>query len=108
MRRLRQILARFDFDLVEAGGNQADIVKSEISRSLLRLGAPTLRRIRVCQIGCRSEGSEVSMRDLKYVRKMCRLTAEDGVDADAFYDDEVVIDTFVNKYRGVLRRLAKT
>jgi death on curing protein len=48
------------------------------------------------------------MTTLKDLRRMCRLTEEHGVDTGAFYDGAEVIDVFVNRYRTVLRRLAKT
>ena len=33
------------------------------------------------------------------VRKICQLTDDDGVASDAFYDQEAVVDAFINKYR---------
>ena len=63
---------------------------------------------RLGAIGYRDEGTEVSFRDLKQLRQVCGLTEADGVDSDAFYDGTAVIDAFVNRYRTVLRRLAKT
>jgi hypothetical protein len=50
----------------------------------------------------------VSVKDLKRLRQMCKLTEADGVDTDAFYSDTAVVDAFVNRYRTVLRRLART
>jgi death-on-curing protein len=48
------------------------------------------------------------MKDIKALRRLCGLTEADGVDSSAFYDDEAIVDSFVNRYRTVLRRLAKT
>jgi death on curing protein len=106
-RQLRHVLARFGYDLENPHDNLLDIVKLEhIPKSLLRK-ARTLRK-RIGTIGYRDEGTEVSIKDLKKLRRTCHLTEEDGVDADAFYNDDALVDAFVNRYRTVLRRLAKT
>jgi len=56
-------------------------------------------------VGYRDDGTEVSLKDLKSLRKLCNLREEDGVDSDAFYDEADAVDAFVNRYRTVLRRL---
>lgn len=107
-RQLRQVLKRHGFVLGHARSNMIDVCR-EVSkkRGLLR------REIEVelkpiGRIGYRNEGETVSMKTIKQLRSMCRLREEDGVDTDSFYEGADVIDTFVNKYRTVLRRLAKT
>jgi len=106
-RLLRQILARFDYDLENPHSNLLDVVKIEqVPASLLRKAR--MVRKRIGSIGYKDEGTEVSVKDLKQLRRMCKLTEADGVDAGALYDDEVVVDAFVNRYRTVLRRLART
>jgi death on curing protein len=106
-RQLRQILMRFGYELENPHSNRVDVVKVEhLPASLLR--KPRTVRRRIGFIGYRDEGTEVSMKDLKQARRICKLTEDDGVDADAFYNHEAVVDAFVNRYRTVLRRLAKT
>jgi hypothetical protein len=60
------------------------------------------------RIGYRNEGTEVSYKDIRTVREMCGLTEKDGVDSDAFYHGADVVDSFINKYRTLLRRLGRT
>jgi death-on-curing family protein len=107
-RQLRQNLAAFGCELGEIASNRIEVLKVEQQTTgLLRRTIRTVKR-RVGWIGHRNEGTEVSIKDLKDLRRMCKLCEEDGVDADAFYNHTAVIDAFVNRYRRVLRRLAKT
>jgi prophage maintenance system killer protein len=106
-RQLRQFLARFKITLDNPHSNRIEVFKTEqvVSRVFRRVRE---RQTRLGTIGYRNEGTEVSFKDLKNLRQMCELTEEDGVDSDAFYGGADVVDTFINKYRTVLRRLAKT
>lgn len=66
-----------------------------------------LVRQRIGTIGYCDVGNFVAMKDIKAVRRFCSLTEDDGVDSNPFYDDDAVLDAFVNQYRTVLRRLGK-
>jgi hypothetical protein len=44
----------------------------------------------------------------KEIRRMCSLTEQDGVDSASFYAGADMVDAFVNQYRTVLRRLARS
>ncbi len=106
-RQLRQSLGRFDISLENPHSNTIDIVKIE------HVASGVFRRVRkqpkhVGTIGYRNEGTEVSFKDIKHARRVCKLTEEDGVDSDAFYGGADSVDTFINKYRTLLRRLART
>jgi prophage maintenance system killer protein len=106
-RNLRVALERFGYSLGSPHNNTLDVLKrDETAAGFLRKASVRMRRIG--SIGYRDEGTVVSLKDIKKVRVMCQLTEEDGVDSAAFYNDDAVIDTFVNHYRTVLRRLAKT
>ncbi len=106
-RQLRRILSRFDIQLGTPHSNSVDVTRLEtIETAFLRRRKTQVRRLGT--IGYHDEGAEVSLKDLKAVRRMCQLTEQDGVDSDAFYGDADVIDAFVNRYRTVLRRLART
>ena len=59
-------------------------------------------------VGWPGEHCETGIGAIKKVRQICRLREEDGIDSDAFYNETAIIDSFVNRYRSVLRRLAKT
>lgn len=106
-RQLRHVLARFRISLENPHSNSIDVVRDEVIRSGLLRKQKNVRS-RLGTIGYRDEGTEVSIKDVKNVRKMCECTEEDGVDSEAFYGDAEVIDACVNRYRTVLRRLAKT
>ncbi len=106
-RDLRRILESFGYSLQSPKGNSIDVVRFEEStKGLLR--KRTVREVKhIGSVGYPGDNTVVSIKDIKSVRRTCRLTAEDGVDSDAFYDDLAVVDSFVNKYRGILRRLAR-
>ncbi len=107
-RTLRSILGRFRFELANPHSNSIEVVRVETSPPGLLRRQPRETRKKIGTIGYRDEGTQVSIRDLKALRKMCGLTEDAGVDADSFYNEDGVIDAFINRYRGVLRRLAKT
>src|SRR5207302_8349168 len=62
---------------------------------------------RIGRIPYFGEKAVVGVRVIKLVRKMCRLREEDGVDSFSFYDEGAIVDAFINRYRTVLRRLAR-
>ncbi len=107
-RQLRQILGRFEIELENPHGNMIDVVRLEPQKGGFFRRQAKLVKKRLGTIGYRNEGTEVSIKDVKAVRRMCQLREEDGVDSAAFYNDEAVVDSFLNRYRTVLRRLAKT
>jgi death-on-curing family protein len=107
-RHLRQTLARFGFEIENNDANSVDVVRRETVAPSLFRRKPSTRTTRIGTIGYRNEGTEVSVKDLKRLRQMCKLTEGDGVDTDAFYSDAAVVDAFINRYRTVLRRLART
>jgi death-on-curing protein len=108
-RQLRPLLQRHGYVLGDpVRGNQIPVLREEQRKTgvLRRETKVTLKPIG--RIGYRNEGETVSVKTMKEIRRLCRLTEEDGVDSVAFYDGSEVIDSFVNQYRTVLRRLAKT
>jgi death-on-curing protein len=108
-RQLRHILPRHGYSLGQpSGSNLIEVWRDvEVRKGILRRQVVTEQKL-IGRIGYRNEGETVSVKTMKELRRICRLTAEDGVDSDAFYDGADVVDAFVNEYRGVLRRLAKT
>jgi death-on-curing protein len=105
-RQLRRILEGFDYGLGDTNGNYIEVVKHEtIEKGLFRR-----QKIRVAKHitsrGYPGETKEVAMKVIKDVRRICRLREEDGVDSSSFYDQTVVMDAFINRYRKILTRLA--
>lgn len=106
-REMRRILHRFGYQLINPKKNSIDVVKSvEEEKGLLRRRTVIVQK-HVGNIGWPGEHTEMSIGSIKNVRKLCRLCEEDGIDSDAFYNDTAIIDAFVNRYRSVLRRLAR-
>ena len=49
---------------------------------------------------------EVSVGEVKKIRRALRLDEAQGIDSAVFYDLEQTVDNFVNEYRDLMRRLA--
>lgn len=107
-RDLKNILKRFGYFLTNPKNNSIDIVKYEIrTKGLIKKKKIEVTK-RIGNVPYPGEHRSVSLKDIKSIRRICRLREEDGVDSDAFYDDTAVLHGFVNKYRKVLRYLART
>ncbi len=107
-RQLRGILSKFNIALKDVGANSIGVFETiKIPGGFFRR-EPRYEEKKIGSIGYRDEGTEVSVKDLKALRRMCRLTEADGVDSNTFYDGADSVDAYVNRYRTVLRRLAKT
>lgn len=108
-RQLRKILKPHGYVLGNIGSNTIEVLREDVVRKGIILRREEVVQYKpVTRIGYRNEGEEVSLKTIKQLRTRCGLREEDGVDTEAFYAGADVIDTFVNKYRIVLRRLAKT
>ena len=107
-RELRNILRDFGYHLEDPNDNSIDIVRYEtVKKGLLQRREIQVRK-RIGNIPWPGDTREVGIRDMKKVRDICRLREVDGVDSVSFYDYTTVVDSFVNRYRKVIRRLAKT
>jgi prophage maintenance system killer protein len=107
-RQLPRILKPHGYELGTRHSSSVDICRVITSRKGILRRETTTELKPIGRIGYRNEGEAVSVKTVKELRRMCRLREEDGVDTDAFYEGADVIETFVNRYRTVLRRLAKT
>lgn len=105
---LRKILLRFDFELQNPKKNSIELIKLEKAKKLFGLFGERTVRKHIGSIPYPGERRDVGVDLIKRVRRQCNLTEEDGVDSDAFYFDTLVLDGFINKYRTVLRKLART
>jgi death-on-curing family protein len=103
-KQLRKILSGFNYELDNPYGNAIQVYKLIEERSLFR--KPRLSRKHVGTIPYPRESVLISIENIKFIRKLCRLREEDGVDSDAFYEDGATIDTFINQHRKILQRLA--
>ena len=110
-RQLRKILGRHAYCFENPKDNFIDLYHEEIVEKprFLGFGKPerTRRKTKVMQIAYGGEGDLVQVNTIKKIRRLCSLTSDDGVDSRAFYDDEATLDSILNKYRFLLKRLAK-
>lgn len=101
-RELRQILNNFGFSLGPSKNNKVSIVATE-THGLFRRRE---REKTLMTIDWPSDGRTVAINQIKHLRRTLKLCEEDGVTREAFYSRGVRIDTFINDYRLVLRKLA--
>ena len=106
--RLRRILEARGYDVEPQKGNSAEIVKY-VDEERGFLWKRRIERVRkhILHIPVSNDSARVPVRAIKKVREVCSLREQDGVDTEAFYDEEVVIDAIINEYRTLLRRLAR-
>lgn len=106
-RELRRILRKHDIELEDPKGNRIDLVKYSSKISFLKMKRERLGK-RIGNIPYPGDNQVIGKPTLKYIREICKLTMEDGYDSDTFYAGSRDVDYFVMKYRGLLRRLART
>lgn len=106
-RHLRRILETFGFHLENPKNNSIEVLKTvEVEKGVIRRRKVHIKK-HIGSIGWPGENHDVPIGTLKRVRRMCGLCEENGIDSEAFYNDADIVDSFVNKYRSVLRRLAR-
>jgi hypothetical protein len=105
-RQLRHILKTYGFELEVQPGNRADVVHYHNVKRLLGLRTERVRK-RLVQIGYHDEGTVVSVKDLKSVRRECHLTPEHDIDSRTFYSAKVVVCSLMERYRTILKKLAR-
>lgn len=106
-REIRRILERFGFFLERPHDNLIEVIRyCEERRGWIKPRTVRARK-HVGTMGWPGENREMGVAEIKKIRQMCALREEDGIDSEAFYNDAAIIDSFVNRYRSVLRRLAK-
>jgi death-on-curing protein len=107
-RELPEILKPHGYALGSRGSNSIEVIRVlSKKRGILRREEREELKV-IGRIGYRNEGETVSRKTMRELRTMCKLREEDGVDSEALYGSADVVDAFVNQYRTVLRRLAKT
>jgi death-on-curing protein len=107
-RELRRILEGHGYSMKNPNKNHIDVVKKERRMKGIFNRREVIEEKPIGRIGYPGEGAFVSVQEMKIVRKMCELREEDGCDSTSFYDTYSLINSFVNRYRTVLRRLAAT
>lgn len=106
-RELRRILEGFGYYMENPKGNSIEIVRYEkVKKGIFKRRTENERK-HITSIGYPGETKEVGIKIVKQVRRICRLCEEDGVDSECFYHDTIVLDAFINRYRIILRRLAR-
>lgn len=106
-KQLKQILNTFEYSMENPKGNAIDIVRRMTKKEgFLRREKVVSQHITA--IPFPRDGKPVPSSVIKHVRRVCNLTEENGIDSTAFYDNTIVIDAFINRYRTILRRLART
>jgi death-on-curing family protein len=106
--RLRRILNSRGFHFEDQRENSVSIFRYvEVEKGFL--WKKRIERVSkfVYRFPFSGDTATVPPRVIKEVRKHCSLREEDGVDTSAFYNEEAVIDSIINQYRTLLRRLAR-
>lgn len=105
-RQLRQILGQQGFEMRDPKNGAIAVCKPRQRRRGLLL-KKEITYERVCSIAYRGETRLVGLRDIRRLRRECRLLPEHGVDSEVFYKSEDPVDVWINDYRSVIERLSK-
>ncbi|MHB1657662.1 MAG: type II toxin-antitoxin system death-on-curing family toxin [Burkholderiales bacterium] len=105
-RELRRILSSFSYNIEDHHRNMVSIVRYDSKKSFFRR-KEIQKRTHIRNIPWPGDNCEVSINNIKNIREMCHLEECDGVDSDSFYNYTTIVDSFINKYRKVLKNLAK-
>jgi death-on-curing family protein len=103
-RELKRILNGFGCDIDNPHNNTIDVFKDFKVKRLFR--SPIVERRRVGQVGFPSWGKQVGQGAIITVRKVCGLTADDGVDSQSFYNAVQDLETLIAHYQEPLKSLA--
>lgn len=107
-RELPEVLKPHGYALGSRRSSSVEVIRMvSKKRGIVRREERVEQKV-IGRIGYRNEGETISRKTMRELRKMCELREEDGVDSDSFYGGADVVDAFVNRYRTVLRRLART
>lgn len=106
-RELRRILSSFGYKLEDHNKNMISIVRYDIKKTGVFRKKEIQERKHILNISWPGENYEVSIDNIKKIRRLCQLEESDGIDSDSFYNYTTIVDTFVNKYRKVLKDLAR-
>ena len=100
--QLYRIIEKFGFILGSKEHNKINILSEK-----KKMFSGKQKLVRVGTVSSPGDGLTVGVNEIKNVRKILKLTEDDGVDSDSFYDTRTVIDSFVLLNRNTLRKLAK-
>lgn len=106
---LEKILREHDVYFENQRNNYVDVIKYTVERR--RKGFFGREDVRVGRKVANIPywpGRTVGKNLVKSIRKQARLTHEDGIDSALFYGSETPPDDFIQKYKKVLNKLAKT
>ncbi len=106
-RQLRRLLAKFDISLEDPKKNQIRVVRTTKKIKGYFQKKEIFEKVNLGSIPYHGEERDVGLPLIKRVRAMCNLSENDGIDSATFYDKEAIVDSFINKYRIILRRLAR-
>lgn len=106
---LEKILRQHDIYFENQKNNYVDVIKYSVEiKKKGWFGQEEVRVGRkVANIPC-WPGRTVGKNLIKSIRKQAGLTHADGVDSALFYGTETTPDDFIQKYKKVLTKLAKT
>ncbi len=107
-KELIDLLKSHGFEVRDPSGNYIQIYKTTVreKRGLFGKISTTRESIHIGAMGYPGMSRTVAISELKKVRRICRLTEEDGVDSAAFYDENKRVDEIINENRRLLSSLA--
>ncbi len=105
-RQLDAILNKYSYGLENPDKNQITIIRIQEERVGIFSKKTMKLEKRIGAIGFPGWNRQVNIETVKNVRKLCHLTAEDGVDSEAFFHDQDSLPSLIAQFQKPLERLA--
>lgn len=105
-RELDQILRRFGYKLDSPSGNFIELIRVKERRKIFGWGSKEKIDVKVLQIGFPGWKKQVSVGDVRAIRKAAKLTPADGFDSQTFYQGADPVQSLIAEYHRPLERLA--
>lgn len=109
-RQLRQRLQPLGVRFSDTHKNFIDLTREIVSpdRSFLaRIGLRKTKQTLRINLSCAGDGEQVGVATIKDIRRELHLRDQDGVDSGVIYGTEKPIESILNEYRTLLKRLAR-
>ena len=104
--QLNTRLNNFGYRLMNPQNNHIDVVRIEERRKLFGFGKKETVNVKVAQIGFPGWKCQVGQGAIATVRREAKLRSEDGFDSKTFYEGLDPIPPLIDRYKGILERLA--
>jgi len=105
--QLNNLLKNFGYSLDNPHGNFIDIYRIETRKTYFMFGSKKQHKVFLGQIGFPGWSKQVGKKAISTVRRVTKLTSENGVDSETFFKGADPLYALISQYQAPLKRLSK-